>query len=76
MEFELDEPDDSDVVSYEEDDDTLFDDIAALKESVDSLMNRVVNLAVKVEEVSQKLENHVIEADAHHVAMLAKRNKK
>lgn len=41
----------------------------ALKQAVDELADKVVNLAIK-------LDKHMNEADAHHVALLAKKGKK
>lgn len=66
MTIELEELTDEDVISYEdEDDDALFDDITAIKESLQKLMTRVVNLATKLEE-------HMNEKDAHNPAIMYK----
>ena len=48
---------------YEDDEDFI-----KLEKAVEELANKVVNLAVK-------LDQHMNEADAHHVALLAKKKK-
>ena len=40
---------------------------------VDKLMNRVVNLATKVEEISRRLEEHILEPDAHNPGFIYKK---
>ena len=43
--------------------------VAALEE----LANKVVNLAVRIDEVSKKLDDHVETADAHNPGILRKK---
>ena len=49
--------------------------VEKLKALVDKLMDKHTELDTKIGNMARKLENHLYEPDAHHVAMIAKKKK-
>ena len=53
--------------------DTLEANVKKMNEAIDKLLNQVANLAVRIDEVKAVMDEHVKEKDAHHPAMLSKK---
>ena len=62
-----------DWIGGEDPDEYWEEDFDKLEKALKELANKVVNLAVKIDKVSKKLDDHVETADAHNPGILRKK---
>lgn len=62
-------------MKWQDIDETNTENYNKLKALVDKLMDKHTELDTKLGNMARKLENHLFEPDAHHVAMIAKKKK-
>ena len=62
-------------MKWQDVDETNTENYNKLQALVDKLMEKHTELDTKLGNMARKLENHLFEPDAHHVAMIAKRKK-